>query len=179
MKKQIITFGLIAGFISSIWFIIMMIMGVDSNLNMEMGMLIGYATMFIAFILIFVAVKNYRDKMNHGAVSFGKAFKIGLYISLIASTVYVLIWQIEYFYFIPDFLEKYTSAVLDKMKAKGSSMADIEAKRKEMADMAVLYKNPLFNALFTYMEILPPGLVVSLISAAILKRKKGNEEAIG
>src|ERR1017187_9822075 len=72
-------------------------------------MLIGYASMLVALSLVFVGIRNYRDKYNNGVISFGKAFKIGIMIVLIASTIYVVAWLIDYFFFIPDFMEKYSS----------------------------------------------------------------------
>jgi hypothetical protein len=38
-----------------------------------------------------------------------------------------------------------------------------------------MYKNPFFNAMMTYIEILPAGLIVTLISSLILKRKAEKE----
>jgi hypothetical protein len=141
------------------------------NVDYDTSMLIGYASMLLAFSLVFVGIRNYRDKYNEGVISFGKAFKIGSMIVLIASSVYVIAWLIDYFFFIPDFLEKYSSYMLDKLKASGASQIEIEKQTTEMASMAKLYKNPFFNALMTYVEILPVGLLVTLISSFILKRK--------
>ena len=76
------------------------------NEDFESSMVLGYASMILAFSMIFVGIKNYRDRFNNGFVTFGKAFKIGLYITLIASTIYVLVWLIDYYLFIPDFLDK-------------------------------------------------------------------------
>jgi hypothetical protein len=134
-------------------------------------MLIGYASMLLAFSLVYVGIRNYRDKYNGGVISFGKAFKIGLTIVLIASTIYVVAWLIDYFFFIPDFMEKYAVHELDKLKAAGTSQAEIDKQTKEMANFARMYKNPFFNAMMTYVEILPVGLIVTLISSLILKRK--------
>jgi len=61
--------------------------------------------------------------------------------------------------------------MLQELKASGATAAEIEIKSAEMTKFAVLYKNPFFNALMTYMEILPVGLIVTLISSLILKRK--------
>lgn len=135
------------------------------------SMLIGYASMLIAFSLIFVGIKTYRDKYNGGIISFGKAFTTGLWITLIASSIYVLVWLICYYFFMPDFMDKYVEQMLNDAKTSGASDADIASQRSKMASYQEMYKNPLFVILLTYAEILPVGLVVSLISALILKRK--------
>ena len=143
----------------------------EGNIDFERSMLIGYASMLIAFSMVFVGIKNYRDKYNDGLITFGKAFKIGFYIVLIASTIYVVSWLIDYFFFIPDFGDKYAAHMLEQLKASGASTAEIEKQTAEMAKFSQMYKNPFFNAMMTYMEILPVGLIVTLISSLILKRK--------
>lgn len=174
MTKNIIIYGLIAGAIVSSLMLFSManLSHCADNLDYDTSMLIGYASMLIAFSLVFVGIRNYRDKYNEGVISFGKAFKIGSIIVLIASTMYVISWLIDFFWFIPDFLEKYSAHTLTKLKASGASPAEIAAKTQEMSVFAKRYKNPFFNALITYTEILPVGLLVTLISALILKRKR-------
>jgi hypothetical protein len=150
MKKNVIVCGIIAGLICAGWLV--GVISVSDGVNLENGMFYGFASMILAFSLIFVGVKNYRDNYNNGVVSFGKAFTIGLYITLIASTMYVITWLIAYFYFIPDFDEKYTEHVIQSMQKKGESQAAIDAKAIEMGEMWKNYQNPVICALFTYME---------------------------
>jgi hypothetical protein len=135
-------------------------------------MLYGYTLMLLAFSLIFVGTKITRDKYNGGVISFGKAFRVGLYITLIASTVYVAVWLIDYYVFIPDFADKYGARLLATMKASGASQAEIAKQTAANASFSQMYKNPVFIVLLTYIEILPVGLLVSLISAWVLKRRK-------
>ncbi len=173
MKKNILIYGLISGLVVSLLMLLSInyLSHCEGNVDFDTSMLIGYASMLIAFSLVFVGVRNYRDKYNQGIISFGKAFKIGILITLISSTVYVIAWLIAYFGFMPDFIEKYSVHMIEQLKASGASQVAIDQQTKEMADFAVMYKNPFFNALMTYMEILPVGLIVTLISALILKRK--------
>ncbi len=173
MKKNIIIYGLIAGIVVSILmqFIVNYISHCEGNIDFDTSMLIGYASMLIAFSLVYVGIRNYRDKYNGGVISFGKAFKIGIMMVLIASTIYVVAWLIDYYFFIPDFMEKYSAAMLDKLKASGASQIEIDKETKEMTNFVRMFKNPFFNAMMTYAEILPVGLIVTLISSLILKRK--------
>ena len=169
MRKIVIVFGLIAGAIPTLWFQFSKMLG--SAHDFENGIYYGYASMILAFSLIFVAVKNYRDKENGGVISFGKAFRIGLYITLIASVVYVIVWLIDYFYFESDYLQKYGEYMIEKMKTENASQTAIDAKLAEMKEFEKMYQNPFFNALITFSEIFPVGLIISLICALILKRK--------
>lgn len=176
MKKNVIIFGLIAGAIIT-GHMLYMVDLCYRNPEFKGNAVIGYAAMLIVFSLIFVAIKNYRDKYNNGVVSFGKAFMIGLYISLITTAMYTIGWTIDYHWFVPDFMDQYTLHVLNAAKADGASPQEITEKVAEMAKYKELYKNPAFFVFATAMEIFPVGIVVSLISALILKRKNKKQPA--
>jgi hypothetical protein len=170
MKKNVLVFGLISGLIVTAMMVISTITCYNSN-KFEGSEVLGYTTMLIAFSFIFVAIKNYRDKYNNGVISFGKAFKIGLFVTLIAGTMYLLAWLVEYYLFVPDFMDKYCTHVINNARADGASSTELAEKTKQMDSMRELYKNPLFVILFTYFEIVPVGLLVTIICALILKRK--------
>src|SRR5689334_11942185 len=121
MKKNVIIFGLIAGVIVSAAMILSMAKCYQMPENYDNGMLIGYASMLIAFSFVFVGIKNQRDKYKGGVISFGQAFKTGLFITLIASTIYVITWIIDYYYFVPDFMDKYSVHMVNEVKASGKS----------------------------------------------------------
>lgn len=173
MRKNIFIYGLIAGIIVStiMLFTVNYLSHCEGNVDYNSSLLIGYGSMLIAFSLVYVGIRNYRNKFNGGVISFGKAFKIGTMIVLIASTVYAVAWVIDSYFFIPDFAEKYCSDTLAELKASGASQSEIDKETKEMANFVTMYKNPFFNLVMAYVEILPVGLVVTLISSLILKRK--------
>ena len=173
MKKNIIVCGLIGGVIVSITMVTSANLCYTSG-DFEGSMIVGYASMILAFSLIYVAVKNFRDKFNGGLVTFGEAFKIGLYISLIASSVYVLVWLVDYYLFVPDFIDKYSATMIKHSTESGATAAEMKETIAEMDRYKEMYKNPLFVIMLTYTEILPVGLIVSLICAFILKRKTAN-----
>jgi hypothetical protein len=170
MKKIVLVYGIIAGLIVTA----MMAFSTGyfcAKGDFEGGMIYGYSSMILAFSMIFVGIKSFRDKHNGGIISFGKAFKVGLFISLIASTIYVVGWLINYYFFIPDFMDKYAVAMIEKAKASGISANELAKQTSDMAQMKEWYKNPLFVILMTYVEILPVALLVTLIASFILKRK--------
>ncbi|MGF2414027.1 MAG: DUF4199 domain-containing protein [Ferruginibacter sp.] len=173
MKKTIINCGIIAGIIVAV----LMLTSVnyfshcEGKVDYTTSMIIGYASMLLAFSLVFVGIRNYRDKYNGGVISFGKAFKTGILIVLIASTIYVAAWLVDFFFFIPDFAEKFSAHSIAELKASGANQTEIDKQTIEMANFARMYKNPFFNAMMTYVEILPVGLIVTIISSLILKRK--------
>jgi hypothetical protein len=134
---------------------------------------LGYSSMVLAFLLVFFGVRSYRENVAGGTISFGKAFQVGLLITLVTCAMYVIAWEITYFNFVPDFLDKFSAHTLAKMRESGESQAAIQKMTDQMAFMAKYYDNPLFNSAITFMEIFPVGLIVSLVSAAILRRKPG------
>jgi len=171
MTKKALVYGLIAGVIVST---IMVISMATSSKEMEGGtgmMIKGFASMFLAFSMIFVGVRSFRSKEGGGSITFGKAFMMGTIIAFVASTMYVATWMIDAHFFIPDFADKYADAMLAKAQAEHLDAAKMAAKVKEMDDFKVMYKNPLMVVLMTYMEIFPLGLVLALISALIFKKK--------
>ena len=170
MKKLVLNYGIIAGLLSSAWLVISVMAGFD-HMDTTTGMIMGFASMILGFSFIFVAVRKYRDDFGNGTVTFGQAFKIGLFISLIAATIYVITWLIDYYFFIPDFMEKYAQKAVEQMRADGVPEATIRAEAANMEQFREMYKNPLFVALITYTEILPVGLLMSLLSALILRKK--------
>jgi hypothetical protein len=170
MKKNVIVFGLTSGLIVSGLMVLFTSM-FCGNSNYEGSMLLGYASMLLAFSFVFVGIKNFRDKYNEGLITFGKAFKVGLLIALISSTMYVLTWLVEYYFFIPDFMDKYAEHMINQAQSSGATAAQLEEQVAEMAKYKEWYKSPVFVILLTYMEVLPIGIVIALISALILKKQ--------
>ena len=129
----------------------------------------------LAFLMVFVGVKSYRDQVAGGAVTFGRAFKVGLLITAIAIACYVATWQVVYHEFMPDFLDKYAAYSLDEAKKSGATDEQIAEKSREMAEFKEMYGNPLVNIAFTLLEPLPVGLLFTLGTAGVLSRKRRRE----
>jgi hypothetical protein len=163
MRNIIFKNGILGGIIVSI-VMISMIWYMKANPGQEPNAIMGFMSM-LAFILVILGIKQER-KINNGTITFGKAFLTGLCISFIISTIYVLVWLIIYYNFFPDFMEKYSEMILKNTKPE-----DLVAKTTEINQMKEWYKNPLMIILLTYMEIFPIGIVVSIISALVLKKK--------
>jgi len=170
MKKIVLTFGLISGFILALMMVITIPLYRSGKLDFDQGAIVGYTTMVVASLLIFFGIRTFRENSG-GSITFGKAFLTGLLICVVAALVYVAAWEVIYFKFAPDFYEKYATHMAEKMRAKGAPEAAIAAKQKQMKDFEAMYKNPLVNAAVTFLEPLPVGLIVTLISAAILRKK--------
>jgi hypothetical protein len=171
MKRIVLIYGLIAGAIVGAMLLITMPMYKAGTLNLDNGELLGYTTMTIALSLIFFGVKSYRDKDLDGEISFGRAVQVGLLIMLVAGAVYALCWEVSYRNMGEEFTAKMTQHYMDKMKADGATDDELVKAKADWESFNELYKNPVIRFGVTLMEITPVGVVLTLLSAALLRRK--------
>ena len=169
MKKTILKFGLISGVLASV----MMLATAPflEKLSGNTGYVVGYTTIVLAFLLVYFGIRSYRDNVGQGTISFGRGFAVGISIALIMCVFYVATWEILYFTVLHGVMDNYGAHTLEQMKAAGASAAKIQAKVAELNKMKAMYENPLINAAMTFIEPFPVGLVITLISAAILRRR--------
>ncbi len=163
MKRIILIYGLLAGTIVGSMFFITMPLYEKGILTMENGELVGYSTMIVALSLIFFGVKSYRDNQLEGSISFGKALQVGLLITLIASLMYAITWEVIY-NTMTDFVAQMGDKYFEKLRADGMTQAKID-------EYAAMYENPIIRFPMTLMEIAPVGILISLLSAGLLRIK--------
>lgn len=168
MKKYILTYGTIAGVVVICSMILGIVAGgTDGATASE---IFGYLIMLVAFSMIFVAIKQYRDKELGGVMRFTQGLLLGLGISAVAGVAYVIVWEIYLSVSDYAFINEYAASVLDGVKAAGATDAEYAAKVEEMEAMKISYANPLTRLPMTFIEIFPVGVLVSLVSAGILRK---------
>ena len=167
MRKIVVIYGIIAGLVvSSMFFLVKP--GTDSEISMGNAEILGYTFMIIALGTIFFAVKQFRDQHTEGNITFKQAFTVGIGITLIASVLYVVSWELYAATYAPDFVDTYLEQIKVELAEKGLSEAAIEEKLAEGQKMVDLYKNNVpFRLFITFMEIFPVGLLISLICGLI------------
>lgn len=170
MMKTVLTFGVISGVISAgLMFATIPFM---ERIGFDNGAIVGYSGMLMSFLFVYFGVRSFRDNQQHGQITFGKAFVVGLAITAISSLFYVAAWEFTYKNLTPDFMDKYAAYAMEKAKQAGLSEADIAKRMKEMDAFKVQYdSNTLMRAAMTFAEPLPVGLLVTLVSAAVLRKK--------
>lgn len=173
MKRIVLTFGLISGAILSAMMVATMPF-VD-QIGMDWGMVLGYTTMVLAFLLVFFGVRSYRETVGDGRISFGRALGVGLLIMTVCCICYVITWEIVYFNFLPDFGDKYAAYLIEKARAAGASPEELARQTEEMRKFKEMYDNPIYNAAITFLEPLPVGIPMTLISAAILRKRRKDD----
>ena len=170
MKKTVLTFGLISGAIISV--LMLLTVPFIDQIGFDRGLIVGYTSMVLAFLLVFFGIRSYRENVGGGYISFGRALGVGLLIMLIACACYVITWEIVYFNFLPDFADKYTNYMIEQARSSGASADQIAKQVEEMKQFKTWYDNPFINVAFTFLEPLPVGLVMTLISALILRKRR-------
>lgn len=169
MKRTILIFGLISGAVSSLMMVATMLFA--DRIGFDRGYIVGYSAIVLSFLLVFFGIRSYRDNLGRGQITFAKGFVVGICITLISCVFYVVTWEILYFNFMPDFMDKYAAYAVEKLKASGASAAAVQAKVEEMKTLKQSYNNPFFNVAMTFIEPFPVGLGITLLSAAVLRKK--------
>jgi hypothetical protein len=173
MKKIVLTFGLLSGAVSAV-LMSAMVPFVD-RIGFDWGTVLGYTIMVLSFLFVFFGIRSYRENVGGGYITFGKGLAVGFLIMLISCVIYVVAWEIVYFNFLPDFLDKYGAYVIDTARKSGASAEEITRQVDQMKYFQDLYKNPLWVAAFTFIEPLPVGIPMTLLSAVILRRRRKEE----
>ena len=169
MKKIVLTFGLISGAISAA--LMLATVPFMHKIGFDKGAFVGYTAMVISFLLVFFGIRSYRENVGNGEISFLRAFSVGILITVISCLCYVVAWEIVYFTLMPDFVEQYGNYLMQNLKASGASAQEIAAKQQEFLKFKEMYANPFINFAFTFIEPFPVGLLITLISSLILRRK--------
>ena len=175
MKKTILTFGLISGAVSSL--MIVATVPFADRIGFDKGMVIGYTAIVLSFLLVFFGIRSHRDNDGNGQITFTKAFTVGISITLISCIFYVVTWEVLYFNFLPDFMDKYGTYIIQKLKASGAGPAAIQAQLQQIQKYKEMEDNPLINAAMTFIEPFPVGLAITLLSAAVLRKKAQSQPA--
>jgi hypothetical protein len=171
MPRIIVVYGIIAGLVVGIPLSVLTLT-MSGQEMMHYGMLIGYLTMLVGLSAVFVGIKRHRDEALGGVIRFWPALALGLGISAVAGVIYVIAWEASCAIAHIDFAGAYAKAMVADAQAKGMSGPALARFKAEMDQFKVQYANPLYRWPMTFAEIFPVGVVVSLISAALLRNSR-------
>jgi uncharacterized protein DUF4199 len=169
MKKTVLTFGLMSGAVSAA--LMLATLPFVDALGFDKGEIVGYTAIVLSFLLVFFGIRSYRQHVGAGRMTFGRGFGVGILITLITCAFYVATWEVIYFKLKPGFGEKYAGYMVAQAKASGASQEAIDASVREAQSFKAMYDKPLVNAAITFTEPFPVGLAMTVISAAVLRRK--------
>lgn len=171
MWITILKYGVIAGVIVG-GLMFATFLGFSGMPPLKYGMLIGYATMLIALGAVFAGIRRYRDVERGGAIGFWPALGIGVGISFVAGIFYVAAWEALQAMTHMDFASSYANAVIAGERARGASAEALARLAADMEAFKLQYANPMFRLPMTFAEIFPVGVLVSLVSAALLRNRR-------
>jgi hypothetical protein len=175
VKKTIITFGLISGVISSV--LMICFIPFYNRIGNNVSLILGYTSIVLSFLLVYFGIRSYRDNVGDGHITFAKGFGIGICITLISCVFYVGTWEVLSRTVFQDFMDKYSAAMVAKAQASGATAQVVQAKIAEIQHMKEMYAHPVYRMLMTFIEPFPIGLLITLISAAVLRKKAGAQSA--
>lgn len=172
MKRIILTYGLVAGAIVGSVMLVTMPLYLNGTFDFSNGEVLGYSSMVIALSMVFFGVKSYRDKHKNGIISFGKAVQVGMLITAVAAVMYGLAWEVCYSQIGEEFSTQMTVRYFEKMEKQGISGEELNKAKEEWTAFSEMYKNPLIRFGVTITEILPVGIILTLLSAGLLRKKE-------
>lgn len=171
MNKPILTYGLISGAIAAVLMLVTALY-MRNELDFKNGELIGYTGILLSMLFVYLGTRSYRDNLHGEVFSFSQAFRVSILITVISCAIYVVASFIVFSTLLPDFMDKYVEHIMANLRASGLSEAQLQQEAAKMEQYKVMYRNPLVRIGLTFLEPLPIGLLVSLISSLVLRSKK-------
>lgn len=183
MKKIVLKYGTISGLIAAALMFTTVLIEKKYGFGSTPPIL-GYAGIVLAFIPLYFGVKEYRETLGGGALTFLKGLNVGIIIIVISGLFYAISWLIVYYIVTPDFPEKYSAFLVEQIKGSVKTLKDTAAIHKQLKDTVMvkqqmiqykdMAKNPFIFGALTFTEPLPLGVVLALVCAGILRKKPKN-----
>lgn len=174
MKKTVLIFGLLSAAVA----IAMMLATVPllDAWGYQKTDLLGYGSMVLSALLVFFGIRYYRERATEGRLGFGRAFAVGLLITLVSSVCQVAAFQLVYFRLVPEFGDRFAACMVERAEDAGATPEEIAETAEKAETLKRLYDNPWGNAALTFVQPLPLGIVAAGLSAAVLRRRSGRRE---
>ena len=170
MKKIVLVYGFLSGAVAAA--LMLTTMPFMDQLEGSTGYVVGYTGIILSGLLIFFGIRSYRENAGNGKITFGRGFKVGILIALISSSCYVATWQLICFKLSPGIVDRLFTGHIEQLKASGASPEAVEAETRKLDAAKKIYANPLTNAAVTFIEPFPVGLLITLVSAGVLRKKE-------
>lgn len=173
MKKAVLTFGFISGALA-VGLLLATLPFINTH-DLGKADTIGYTSMVLSALIVYFGVRSYRDA-GASPITFGRAFAVGCLITLVSCACYMLAFQIIYFGAMPDFGEKFAECMVERVRASGAAPNEIAETARQAQALKQMYDRPATNAALTFATTFPIGLIASVVSAVILRKKKERKQ---
>lgn len=169
MKKTVLLFGLLSAAVA----IAMMLATVPllDAWGYQKTDLLGYGSMVLSALLVFFGIRYYRERAVEGRLGFGRAFAVGLLITLVSSLCQVAAFQLVYFRLVPEFGDRFAACMVERAEDAGATPEEIAETAEKAETLKRLYDNSWGNAALTFVQPLPLGIVAAGLSAFVLRRR--------
>ena len=172
MKNTVLKFGVISGVVAAA--LMFTTTFFVEQIGFDRGVYVGYTGILISMLFVYFGIRSYRDNVLGGQITFARGFNAGILITVISCLFYVGMWLIVYYTLMPDFGDKWGAYIIETARAKGASQAEIDAAIQQAKQAKTMLENPIINAAVSFTEPFPVGLLVTLISAAVLRKQEKN-----
>jgi hypothetical protein len=168
--KSAVPFGVLFGVI--ITFITIGIYYFEVNLfeDKSVGLVINLLNyLILPILLIFLATKNYKEKLNHGFLTLVDGLKIGVVIMLIAAIISG-VFNAIYMQFFPELIDDMFRLMEENMIKENPNMSQeqleqvLSVSKKFMSPWITI---PVSMAIFSFI-----GLIYGLIFGTIFKKEQ-------
>ena len=130
---------------------------------------IGYAGIVLSLLFVYFGIRQYRDQVNGGYLSFGQGLKVGLLIVLIPAILFASFDLIYTMFINPDFFNEYYTTYLEQMRATLPA-AEFEAKAKELEAQKELFSNKPVQFGLMFIIVFAIGVIITVISSLVLRK---------
>lgn len=175
MKKTVLIYGIIGGLVVTLLFLGPVVINAEQYMdpeNMASGEILGYSIMILSMLCVFFGVRHYRKKRDGQEFSFGKGMAAGVLITLVATAVFYIGNVVLYEVVAPDFLQEFSSYYKDYMLESASGPEERDQILAAYESEAYLMENSYLYALLMAGSVFFIGIIISLLSALILRRKE-------
>lgn len=160
MLKQVANYGLVTGLILVAYSLLTYIIGQSLNKTL------GYLSLVILAICLYLFSKQYRDKVNEGVLTYGQGFTVGLLTGVFAGVLTAFFSVILLTYIDPGLVDKQLELMEQQFLAKGMSEDQVEA----AINMSKKWMTPIFLFIGGILSMAFWSALISLITAAVLKK---------
>jgi hypothetical protein len=169
MPTRIIAYGVLWGLLLSVMNFAPI--PFSDKLNFAWWRKTGDALLIIGSLSAYFGIRSVREDVTGGYISFKLSVKIGLWITLVASTVCLFTWLIIFYQVSPDFPSAYGLDVINRMRSANKSDFEIRQAQELMMFYNGMLRHPMLNLLIIFIKPIPVGIVATLLSAANLFKK--------
>ncbi len=174
MWKHSLNYGILFGLLLIIYSVVLYMFNIVPVGFSKLTLLLLVVNLAIYFFALWFFTKSYRNDILGGYIDYGKAFLFGLLIVAFSSILLAIYNYIFNAFIDPDYVQRLMDATQDWtrefMSSKGVPQSQIDITMEKMESKSLT--TPLKYALQGILGSIIFGAIISLITSAIVKKKK-------